>query len=132
MLYAIFHGIFEIIGGGRRGLYTKYNALCITFLYEKNYAFSVTFLYKNHDTLPHIFICKKLCTLRYVFISKIYCIIFLYLTKTVRTIRAIRSKNKFKLFIKKWSYSYNKLMIFIHKRERESRENLGLHPVIWY
>ena len=43
--YAIFHGIFEVGGGGWGGcFYIQKNAPCVTFLYPKHFPF-VTFLY---------------------------------------------------------------------------------------
>ena len=55
--YAIFHGIFEIGGGGRAFLYEKNNALCVTFLYSKNNALCVTFLYtKGRQFALHLYI----------------------------------------------------------------------------
>ena len=42
-----------------------------------------------------------------------YRIVYYYtLTINVCTIRAIRSINKFELFIQNWSYSYDKYIIF--------------------
>ena len=69
------------------------------------------------------FYVQKPYTLRCIFIRKIYIlwvpflyvkviVLYCYLTINARTIRAIRSKNKFELFIESWSYSYDKEMVF--------------------
>ena len=42
LCYAIFHGIFEIGGGGGIFIF-KNNALCVTFLYEKTMQFALYF-----------------------------------------------------------------------------------------
>ena len=46
------------------------------------------------------------------------------------TIRVIRSKNKFEIFIEKLSYSYNKWTILIHTGEWECRWHIGLDQVL--
>ena len=57
------------------------------------------FLYKKILTICVTSLYEKI-TLRYVLISKIY--------RIAHTFRAIRSKNKFELFIDNWYYYYNK------------------------
>ena len=63
--YAIFHGIFEIVGGWRAFLWTKSNGLCVKYLYAKKMHFPLCFYKQKAETLRHICICKKQCILRY-------------------------------------------------------------------
>ena len=56
--------------------------------------FKMTFTYKKHETFRYIFM--------HIYMSE-----YLYLIINARTIRAIRTKNKFELFIENWSYSYD-------------------------
>ena len=78
-----FHGIFEIGGVGGH-FYMQKPMQFALHLYSKNYVLRVIFLY------PKFFV------------------LLWYLTINSGKIRAIRSKNKFELFIENWSYSYNK------------------------
>ena len=63
-------------------------------------------IYNEPDTMPYILMSKKQCTIRYIYIYTIYRVVLIPNYKA-RTIGAIRSKNKFELFIENWSYSYD-------------------------
>ena len=105
--YAIFHWIFEIGGRGGAFLYAKTinfalhsyilkKLPCVTFLHAKFLTLRVTFLSAKNNALCVTFLYLK------------FIVYYSYLTITARTIRLIGSKNKFKLFIENWSYSYDK------------------------
>ena len=68
LYYAIFHGIFEIGGGGVYFI-NKNNAHCVNILCAKKCTFRYIYIYKKPDTLRHIFIRKK----------NALCVTFLYL-----------------------------------------------------
>ena len=76
MRYAIFHGTFEIGGGGGIIFMNKKMHFALNVNIKKQRTFRYVFIYKNTDTLCHIFIRKKQCTLRYIFIPRIYRIVY--------------------------------------------------------
>ena len=92
----------------RRGgdiLYAKNNALFVTFLYPKVNALFVNFLHKKILTLCVIFLYARNNVLCVTILYPICLVYYWYLTINARTIRAIRSKNKFELFNDNWFYS---------------------------
>ena len=104
--YAIFIEFLKLEEG--RGAFINEKKINLRYISvsKKQCTLRYIFTYKNPDILRYIFISKKQCTLWYVFISKIYRALLISINE--RTIRAIRSKNKFELFIENWSYSYDK------------------------
>ena len=123
--------------------YTKPRTLCVTqfFMEFLKLADGGTFLYAKKCTLRYVlytksltlcvpFLYEKKCTLCHVFISKCFCIVLIPITINVRTIKAIRPKNKFNVFINNCYYSYDKWMILIHTREWEHRGNLWIEQVL--
>ena len=80
----------------------------LNFYMQKEFTFRYVFILKKPENVRHIFTRKKQYTLRYIFIPKIVRSYIRYLTINIRTIRAIISINKSKIFIENWSYSYDK------------------------
>ena len=93
---------------GGRVIHKKQWNLRYIRISKKQCIFRYVFIYKNPDTLRHFFIGKKQCTLCYIYIYNLSYSIYLYLTINARMIRAIRSINKFELFIENSSYSCDK------------------------
>ena len=71
--YAIFHGIFEICGGGG-GIYSIKKTMHYAghFYNEKQCTLRYVTKYKYPDTMRYILISKKQCTFRYVYMHIIY------------------------------------------------------------
>ena len=86
------------------GIYCfKNNVLSLTFVYWKTMHFALRWHIQRAWHYALHFISQKQYTFLYVYKN----IIYRGLTINARTTRSIRSKNKFKLFIENWSYSYD-------------------------
>ena len=73
---------------------------------QKTVHFALRFyIQKSEHFALHFYIQK---TMHFALRFYLKFILYWYLTINARTIRAIRSKNKFELFIEIWSYSYDK------------------------
>ena len=105
-----FIGFFKLAKGG--GIFKiKTMHLVLYFYMQKTMYFALHFTYKKPDTMRHILYAKKnaLCG---TFLYLKFILWYWYLSINARTIRVIRSKNKIKLFIENWYYSYDKLINF--------------------
>ena len=68
--YAIFHGMFEIWGGGGIFYMQKKCTLRYIFICKNKFTLSYVFIHKKPETLRYIFIRKKQCTFHYVLYLK--------------------------------------------------------------
>ena len=91
-------------------IYTK----IMPFALGEVFKYKIQTLRKKQDNSRSICLYTKIMTLcvTFIYIYNFSYSILWYLTMNVRTIRAIRSINRFEPFIESWSYSYDKSMIF--------------------